>query len=88
MLKKMRSWLKISFFNAYFYLSTYGTQCKLFAEQKSQFPASSAILCIKPSYLSVMVKSLMLNVVTAVCRSGCPEENWCVAFFKCCSARF
>lgn len=70
------------FFNVYFYLNTCGTQCKLFVEQKTQFPASSPGLSIKPSYLSVMVKSLMLNFVTVVCKSGCPRENLCPAFFK------
>jgi len=70
------------FLNVYFYLSTCGSQCKLFAEQKSQFLANSPTLCIKPSYLSVMVKSLILSLVTAVCKIGCPRENLHPAFFK------
>lgn len=48
-------------FNIYSYFNTCGTQRKLFVELKTQFPGSSPGLFIKPSYLSVMVRSLMLN---------------------------
>lgn len=69
-------------FNIYSYFNTCGTQRKLFVELKTQFPGSSPGLFIKPSYLSVMVRSLMLNFVTVVCKSGCPREKLCPTFFN------